>query len=125
VESKDPGEMGAVHESSHFGHPIELVVLVHQELLRHFHPDVAAERTQVPLRIVQEDAGHVPGRHADGASEHLEIERVGVVALRNSMTFALERLSARAPFSAESSSAESEETLATSAPKSTGRVKKP
>ena len=56
VESKDPREMGAVHESSHFGHAVELVILMHEKLLRHFDPDIAAKRAQVSLRIVQEHA---------------------------------------------------------------------
>jgi len=48
--------MGAVHESSHFGHAVELVILMHEKLLRHFDPDIAAKRAQVSLRIVQEHA---------------------------------------------------------------------
>jgi len=54
VESKDPREVGAVHEASQFGHPVELVILVREKVLRHFDPDIAAERTWAPLRIVQE-----------------------------------------------------------------------
>src|SRR5438128_11123665 len=30
VASKDPREMGAVHEASQLGHPVELVILVHE-----------------------------------------------------------------------------------------------
>jgi len=35
---------------------VELVILMHEKLLRHFDPDIAAKRAQVSLRIVQERA---------------------------------------------------------------------
>jgi hypothetical protein len=71
--------MGTVHESSHFGHAVELVILVHEKLLRHFDPDIAAKRAQVSLRIVQEHACQGTGRNADGASKRVEVEGLRVV----------------------------------------------
>jgi hypothetical protein len=79
VESKDPREMGAVHEASQFGHPVELVILVHEKLLRHFDPDIAAKRTWAPLRIAQEHTCQGARRNTDGASQRVETEGLRVV----------------------------------------------
>jgi len=79
VESEDPGEMGAVHESSHFGHLIELVILMHEKLLRHLDADIAAKRTYAPLGIVQEHASQATRRNTDGVSQRVETEGLGIV----------------------------------------------
>ena len=79
MESKDPREMGAIHETSQFGHSVELVIRVHEKLLRHFDPDIAAKRTWAPLRIVQEHTGQGARRNTDGASQRGETEGLRVV----------------------------------------------
>ena len=79
MESKDPREMGAVHEASQFGHPVELVILVHEKLLRHFDPDIAPKRTWAPLCIAQEHTCQGARRNTDGASQRVQTEGLRVV----------------------------------------------
>jgi hypothetical protein len=71
--------MGAVHEAGQFGHPVELVILVHEKLLRHFDPDIAAKRTWVPIRIVQEHTRQGARRNTDGPRQRGETEGLCIV----------------------------------------------